>query len=77
NPVSDVSNLDINLSETADIQISLFNISGQLIREHFQTAYTGRNTVKINVSGLLQGIYFLKIKDNNNKEVIRKFIKQE
>ena len=77
NPVSEISNLDINLSETTDIQISLYNISGQLIREHSQTAYAGRNTVKINVSGLLQGVYFLKIKDNNNKEVIRKFIKQE
>ncbi|MCD4664106.1 MAG: T9SS type A sorting domain-containing protein [Bacteroidales bacterium] len=76
NPVSDIANLSVNFQEDTDLQMSLYNNTGQLIYEFYQTAYSGKNNITVNVAGIQPGIYFLKINNSINNGIIRKFIKQ-
>ena len=76
NPAREFVNLEIDLLETSEIQILLFNNSGQLLKDFNQIVHTGKNILRMDISGLHTGVYFLKMTDKTNKEVSRRFIKR-
>ncbi|OQX79273.1 MAG: hypothetical protein B6D61_03865 [Bacteroidetes bacterium 4484_249] len=76
NPAKEVVNLEIDLLETSEIQILLFNNSGQLLKDFNRVVYSGKSILRMDISGLNAGVYFLKITDNVNKEVSRRFLKR-
>jgi len=75
NPVSDFAKLNVNIKEANDIQLSLLNSTGQVVNDISLSDCAGNNTISVDVSGLPTGIYFLKIRDNLNQQILRKFVK--
>lgn len=67
NPSSDYITIQFNNSEKENIQI--YDVTGKLVKEK-----TILNHQKMDISELLNGIYFIRV-DNNNL-LTQKFIKQ-
>jgi len=60
NPVKDVLNIDFANKQYSTLEISIYDITGQnLINE----SVNRQNTIKINVTNLSKGIYFVKIQN--------------
>lgn len=62
--------LNINLNESVSVQsIEIYNIEGRRI---LQTSYTE----KLDISGLTEGIYLLRLTSDTNQYYVKKFVKQ-
>lgn len=62
NPVTDFSRLNFNLAETADVEVSIVNMTGQLVQTVFSgTKNSGVHQMDINSNDLAQGTYFVKL----------------
>ncbi len=76
NPYHDRVTLHYALARTQDIQISLYNVSGQLIKNLYNDRQiAGNYDLRFTAAGLPSGIYFLHL---NTKEgsVVRKLLKE-
>ncbi len=66
NPVSDIFNLEFNLSESTELSVNIFDINGKLIKElYIGKAIQGKNLFTFDKSNLSNGTYFLNIKSNS------------
>jgi hypothetical protein len=75
NPVSDKLEININLKEKTDLNIQVVSLWGQLV---YQSQYKNCNTnfnCEIPTAKLQNGIYFMKISDEKNRQITRKIIK--
>lgn len=75
NPVTDKLNLNIVFSRKLNIEIHIVSVYGQLI---YQSQYKCSNSTfscEIPLENLQKGIYFLKITDENDHQIIKKIIK--
>jgi hypothetical protein len=74
NPASTFAFIEITLNSPAFLQVSVSNLLGMIMEDYPGQFYTsGSNSIKIDVSRLLAGIYFITI--SNGKETItRKLI---
>ncbi|NJM80913.1 MAG: T9SS type A sorting domain-containing protein [Flavobacterium sp.] len=71
NPIKDA--LKINLTESySNIELEIFDVSGKSI---FTKNYTNVNTINEQVS-LSSGVYFVKLKNENNLRANLKLIKE-
>ncbi|RWX01538.1 T9SS type A sorting domain-containing protein [Flavobacterium cerinum] len=68
NPTSEVLNIRANNNATIET-VEIFNNLGQQV-------LNSKNKSTINVSGLSNGIYYIKVKDSNNNTGTQKLIKQ-
>ena len=59
-----------------DIKLSIFNLQGQWQSTKSTTLKTGNNHIVLNINDLENGMYFLKLTNNEMDKVIR-FIKME
>lgn len=75
NPVSESASIHINLVETTDIEIEIYNNLGQLMKQTMQTAFSGESTISMNLSSQRSGIYFLRISEGQ-RSIIKKFVKK-
>jgi PKD repeat protein len=75
NPVSEKASIQINLSETTDIEIGVYNNLGQLIKQTIKTAFAGENKISIDMTSQYPGIYFLRISKGEHN-TIKKFVKK-
>jgi PKD repeat protein len=75
NPVSNDLNIDFSLEKQADIEISIWNITGQVIKQYKFKLGDGLNKNTLNVSDLKTGMYFVQIKVNDSNTYNFKFIK--
>ncbi len=75
NPVSESASIQINLEETTDIQIEIYNNLGQLMKQSIQTAFAGESIISVNLSSQRSGIYFLRISEGQ-QSIIKKFVKK-
>jgi hypothetical protein len=65
NPATDMINVNFSMKSAADVQITISNTLGQLVRDLGTTAYgTGSNAKSINVADLTTGIYQLSLRTN-------------
>lgn len=76
NPANNSIQLDITLAVQKELMITVFNSLGETINISTFEANIGQNQFKIVVNSLKQGIYFLKITDNNGSALTKTFIKQ-
>jgi hypothetical protein len=60
NPTRGVLRIELNLDQTEDIQLNLFNLNGQLVHT-FDAGKTNQYSKEINLSAQQSGIYFLQI----------------
>ena len=75
NPVSTIGNISLNLKKSSNIQIEIYNMSGQKVYNNIHSGYAGENTVQFSVAGLNSGVYFVKIDNDNNSEVKKIIVK--
>ena len=75
NPFTDVFELQFNLLENRDFQIEIFDIEGKLIQNLPFENQTGLQKISINAKDFPSGIYFAKIKSNNESTKSIKLIK--
>lgn len=70
-PTHGVLNVEVNASQTSDVNISVFNIMGQKVSEQNTTVNTGINTTAINTESLSSGIYFVTVKANGFENTMK------
>ena len=71
NPVSDVLNLDMNITETANVSVRVLNMLGELVMTEQLGSVHGRQVEQLNVADLQAGSYLLHI-NVGDKEVVRR-----
>ena len=77
NPAKDFVTIEFDLTETAILNIALFNNEGALLRNILkQEAQPGLNQFKFATSTLPPGIYYIKINDKDKKIYTQKIIIQ-
>ncbi len=66
NPVVDLANLKVYLSELSDVQVQVFDMSGRLVQSVARNdLQKGDNTVRLDVSDLNKGTYVVKMVAGN------------
>jgi len=76
NPVVDVLNTELSLSQDDVIKISINNMMGQEIMSSKEYLLSGKNNMAFKLNDLAPGIYLLRIVSlNKNGSITRKFIK--
>jgi hypothetical protein len=66
NPVYDQFTVEFEMFMPTQIQIELFNVNGELVKQLFNgESHAGRNLFSFNKSNLITGTYFIKINSSN------------
>lgn len=71
NPVEDFSHLAYNSSCDKNIKMKVFDIRGQVILEKDEQVKRGNNDIRLDLSNLSKGIYFLQLGDAGAEDHIR------
>jgi len=72
NPANEFTNVNFNLSNNSDIKIELYNQTGQQIAILAEAYYeSGNYRLTVNTALLNQGVYYLKIEDNNQQHTTK------
>ena len=61
NPAQNQVNIDLNMEQTEDVQISIINTLGQTIVTNNYSNLSGVNTLSMKLDNLSDGIYFVKV----------------
>lgn len=70
NPAADILKIDFALAEKEDIQVSIYDLNGSLVKTTIANVNLGQNSVEVNVSDLKTGQYLLYIL--RGQEVIKR-----
>jgi len=73
-PTNGVANLNVSVTRDLDLALSLYDQTGQVIREYQWTVSKGDNLLRINTNDLSKGPYYLKIRTATGGSVIRKLV---
>jgi hypothetical protein len=65
NPAVSKTNLQINLKNSATLEISVFDLVGQMVSTKSVQAEAGANNIPVNVESLRSGIYIVNVKTGN------------
>ncbi len=76
NPAGKQLNLEINLQQSANMDIKIMNMTGQTVKTLNTTKPLGIHNISFDVSELKPGMYFGKTILNNEKQMIFRFIKK-
>ena len=75
NPVKDIAYLNLNLEEGREIELKIFNLTGQKIMEFKPEWYPpGKYFVKADLSNAPEGFYFVQVLDKNRTITTNKLI---
>ncbi len=69
NPTRDLLTLELTLSQTSKLDISLYSISGALVQNKSFTAGVGRIQTQLDLQGVPAGFYFLEVMTEQGKGV--------
>ncbi len=72
NPVKDILNIDINSLDNSYIDLSVIDYSGRTVIEKHSNIKEGKNRIRINVSSLNSGIYYLRVVISDKSKKILK-----
>lgn len=76
NPVKEMMKVDFTLAEATQLQVEVFNATGQRVQQLGVANYgAGRNQLNIDAAQLSSGMYFLRM-FNADRELSRRFIVQ-
>ncbi len=72
NPVNSETTLSFSLDVSAEVHVSIVSLNGQIIRS-IDAGYSaaGDSSVKIDLSGIAQGAYLVKVQTDNKQGVVR------
>ncbi len=74
NPVKTVANVEYSVTETSNVEIAVYSLTGKLVyRQTIANQYKGTHVHKINAEGLSNGVYVISLTSNNERKV-SKFI---
>ncbi len=76
NPISETLEIKVINKTGKEAQLSVVSYSGQTVVESPVCIESGENILSFNSSGWAKGIYFVVIKDNDGKRIVRKVIRQ-
>lgn len=71
NPASDLLNVDLNLNNSDNVNITLFNAIGQSVLAENRELRAGSNKVQLNTSALASGVYYLNVTSGNSTSVTK------
>ncbi|MCK5839044.1 MAG: T9SS type A sorting domain-containing protein, partial [Bacteroidales bacterium] len=77
NPVTDQAYIQVNLTESTLVEISIFNQMGQKVYSEMQNLEIGSHKIALNTEGLIRGVFVFSINTFNGPATVRKFIKIE
>ncbi len=69
--MSDQSIIHIESSELMDISIEIVDTAGKLLSQQRQLLSQGMNQIPLNLEGLYQGIYFVRVRNNEQQSTKR------
>jgi hypothetical protein len=70
NPVDTYLNIDFEITEAGNIDISIFDFTGRKVQTLINNSYSNGNyTITSNIENLSSGFYFISISDGTNKIV--------
>jgi len=73
NPASDILNVELSLTSSAEATLQVYNISGQKVLGRRIFAKTDQNAIALDIRTLTTGLYFMEI-DNGTTIQKRKFL---
>lgn len=77
NPANNVFNVELNASADAQIEMTVYTMSGSLVNSKNIQLREGNNTITEDISYLSAGIYFVKFNNTSSNEmIIKKLIKE-
>ena len=71
NPVYDITNLYINIHQSDNIQGRIIDNNGRIIKHLQWNVPAGRNMFPINLFNLAKGMYYLELKGEHTKELLK------
>ncbi len=75
NPPKDVITIKSESNLTGDLNIKILNVAGEVIIDKTEQFIGSHSEVKINITDLHSGIYFMQITDYKSVVTIKKFVK--
>jgi len=75
NPVAGEAWMELDLLKSTDVQVNVLNQLGQTVKTATLSADAGKQTIKITVSGLSEGMYILQLSTTNGEMIMRRFVK--
>ncbi len=75
NPVYGDASLELTLTESVDVTVSVYNQTGQIVSTGVQHLNSGRQLLKINSADLQEGVYYVNILSENGGVITRKLVK--
>ncbi len=75
NPVVNNAYVRVTIKESSNFIIDIINQYGQTYYSNKKHLTVGKHLLSFNTSSLTQGMYFLRITDNDNISSVRKFVK--
>lgn len=66
NPTNKNCFVDLDLKEIADVEISVLNYLGQVVKQSIYKTQFGKNVFELDLTTLKTGIYFVNVKTGNN-----------
>jgi hypothetical protein len=61
NPAQDQVNINLNMEQTENVSVRIFNTLGQVVYNNNYGSMSGMNTLNIQLDNLTDGVYFVKI----------------
>jgi hypothetical protein len=65
NPFNASTNIAFDMPKAGDFTITIYNVTGQVVREIAGAGNAGENFVTVDMSGEASGVYFYKLNTNN------------
>ncbi len=75
NPVSTFAQVDLNILETSEVELSIINQLGQVMESKIQRLNKGKHTFTFDAHNYPSGLYFIQIQ-SEKANITKKFIKQ-
>jgi len=66
NPANGSAYVKVSLSKNENVEISVMNLVGQVVKSTFANGNVGENNIQVDLSGLNTGVYMVTVKAGNN-----------
>jgi hypothetical protein len=76
NPSKNNSNLQLNLSQSVELNISITDIAGRIVSIQDRSCSKGENSISLPSTGLMAGLYIIKINDPSGNLYTLKWVKE-
>jgi hypothetical protein len=75
NPFTENVNLQINIANTQEVNVEVYDITGKVLQSEIIQLNTGKNTVNLTMNNLVDGVYIIRLTTENGVAT-RRVVKQ-